>query len=240
MSRLTNKSGKRGNGEGSITQLSDGRWQARLTLPDGKRKAFYGETRAEVATRLNAALRDRDRGIPIVGERQTVGQYLGTWIETVKPQIRASTLRRYSDFVRIHLIPGLGKTALARLTPQQVSYFYARKLEEGLASTTVRHIHGVLHRALKDALKMGLVAQNVTELVRAPRRSSREMATLSEEQAQHFLETVKDDRFAALYVLALTTGMREGELQVARKAAAPSGHADERACVGLSQRLFPG
>src|SRR5207247_67311 len=67
------RQGKRGNGEGSITPLSDGRWQARVTLPDGKRKAFYGKTRKEAAAKLTVALADLERGLPIIAERQTVG-----------------------------------------------------------------------------------------------------------------------------------------------------------------------
>lgn len=70
------RTGRRGNQEGSITQLSDGRWQGRMTITDGKRKAYYGRTRAEVQQKLAAALHDRDRGLPVASDRQTVGQYL--------------------------------------------------------------------------------------------------------------------------------------------------------------------
>jgi len=93
-----------------------------------------------------------------------------------------------------------------------VQVFYANRLRAGLSSSTVHHIHGMLHRALKDALQLGLVQRNVTEMVRVPRRQSLEMITLSESQAQALLEATREDRFAALYVLALTTGMRQGEL----------------------------
>ncbi len=141
-----------------------------------------------------------------------MGTYLETWIETVRGQIRPSSWRRYSDYVRVHLVPGLGKIPLARLTAQQVQVFYANRMRAGLSSSTVHHIHGMLHRALKDALQLGLVQRNVTEMVRAPRRQSLEMITLSESQAQALLEATREDRFAALYVLALTTGIRQGEL----------------------------
>jgi integrase len=204
--------GRRGNNEGSIHRRGDGRWQAIISLEGGERKYFYGKTRAEVAKRLSQAQHEVSSGLPMLDERQTVAQYLETWIETVKLQIRASTWRRYSDFVRVHLVPGLGRIPLAKLTAQHVQLFYTRKLGEGLSHSTVHHIHGVLHRALKDALLMGLVQRNVSDMVRAPRRSNREMATLSDWQAKQFLAAVKGDRFAALYVLALTTGMREGEL----------------------------
>lgn len=203
---------RRGNNEGCIAKRPDGRWHAYITLEGDKRKYFYGKTRSEVAGRLKEAQRQLDTGLQFLDERQTVEQYLDGWIETAKLQIRASTWRRYSDFVRVHLVPGLGRIPLAKLTAQHVQLFYTRKLGEGLSHSTVHHIHGVLHRALKDALLMGLVQRNVSDMVRAPRRSNREMATLSDSQAKQFLAAVKDDRFAALYVLALTTGMREGEL----------------------------
>ena len=203
---------RRGNNEGCIAKRPDGRWHAYITLEGDKRKYFYGKTRSEVAKRLKEAQRQLDTGLQFLDERQTVEQYLDGWIETAKLQIRGSTWRRYSDFVRVHIVPSLGKIPLIKLTPQQVQLLYTRKLAEGLSSTTVHHIHGVLHRALKDALRMGLVQRNVADMVRAPRRSTREMETLSEEQAKTFLSAVTGDRFAALYVLALTTGMRQGEL----------------------------
>jgi integrase len=204
--------GRRGNNEGTIHKRADGRWQAIVSLEGGKRKYFYGKTRQEVARRLSEALHELDRGLPMLDERQTIQQYLQTWIETVRPQIRASSWRRYSDYVRVHLIPGLGKIPLARLSPQHLQLFYARKLASGLSQSTVHHIHGMLHRALKDALLMGLVQRNICEMVRSPRRSTREMIALSEEQAKRILEVVKDDRYETLYLLALTTAMREGEL----------------------------
>ncbi|MFL6970511.1 MAG: hypothetical protein ACJ8F2_01220, partial [Xanthobacteraceae bacterium] len=74
---------RRGKGEGSITQLADGRWQGRVDLGyvNGKRvrKAFYGSTRKAVQTKLNAALVDTDRGIPLPSEKLTVAQFLASW-----------------------------------------------------------------------------------------------------------------------------------------------------------------
>jgi integrase len=148
----------------------------------------------------------------VLDDRQTVGQYLAAWIETVKPQIRNSSWHRYGDYVRVHLMPDLRRIALTHLSPQHIQLFYARKLNQGLSASTVHHIHGMLHRALKDAVLIGLVQRNVAELERAPRRSATEMKTLSEDQANLFLKAAEHDRFAALFVLALTTGMREGEL----------------------------
>ena len=99
-----------------------------------------------------------------------------------------------------------------KLSPQQLQKLYNKKLEEGYAPQTVKHIHRVLHRALRDALRWNLVARNVCDAVDAPRVPKQEMKALSGEQAQHFLAVAKDDPLEALYVLALTTGMREREL----------------------------
>src|SRR5215469_4657752 len=206
------KQGKRGNHEGTIMKRADGRWHGRLTISDGKRKHIYGKTRQEVARRMVDIQHEIHSGLPILDERQTVGQFLEIWIEVAKSQIRGSSWRRYGDYVRVHLVPGLGRIPLAKLTAQHIQLFYARKLNGGLSPTTVHHLHGLLHRALKDAVRMGLIQRNVTEMLRSPRRTTKEMMPLTQEQAAHFLDVVQGNRFEALYVLALTTGMREGEL----------------------------
>ncbi len=114
--------------------------------------------------------------------------------------------------MRLHLIPALGRVPLAKLSAQQVQGLQTRLLAAGLSPTTTQSAHRVLHRALHDAERLGLVTRNVAEQVRAPRRSTPEMQVLSEDEAAAFLHAAEGDRFAALYVLALTTGMRQGEL----------------------------
>lgn len=211
------RSGKRGNGEGSVTQLSDGRWQARVTLEGGRRKAFYGATRAEAAQQLTVALRDRDRGLPIgLDERQSVGQYLTTWLESVRPTIRPRTWQRYRELLTLHAIPVLGKVSLTKLTAQQVQRLYGAKLAEGLSSTTVHHLHAVLHRALGQAERLGLVARNVCDLVDVPRMAERELRVLTPNQVRLLFAAAQGDRLEALFILAVTTGMREGELLALR------------------------
>lgn len=202
---------RRGNNEGSISQTANGLWRARITLDNGKRKYFSSKSRAEAVKKMNDALHDLGRGIPLLDERQTVKDYLTVWYEGMKPQVRQSTYRRYGDYVK-HLLPALGRHPLAKLSPQHLQVFYNKKLAEGLSPTTVHAIHAMLHRALEDALQMGLVNRNVTEMLKPPRRTNREMMPLSVSEMQRFLEVVRDDRFYALYVLALSTGMREGEL----------------------------
>jgi integrase len=205
--------GKRGNNEGSITKRSDGRWEARITLPGGKRKSLYAKTRQEAARRLAEAVRNLDHGVVPVGEKQATGRYLSSWLETIQPPIlRSSTYTRYSQIVRCHLIPALGSIPLAHLSPQQVQACYAQKLRDGMAPNSLHLLHAVLHRALDRAQRLNLVVRNVCELVEAPKLQRTEMMPLTAAQAQHFLSVARETRFEALFVLAVTTGMRQGEL----------------------------
>jgi integrase len=203
---------RRGNSEGTITQREDGRWEARVSLPDGKRKSFYGKTREEVQKKLKQAIRDVDNGLQLTSNQETLGQYLTNWLEGVKHQVKTSSFHCYDNSIRIHVVPSLGKHRLAKLTPQHLQNFYTQKLDAGLSSTTVRQIHLILHRALKDAMRMGMIQRNVTEMVRPPRKRKVEMKTLDARQAALFVEAANGERLEALFVLAITTGMRQGEL----------------------------
>jgi integrase len=115
--------------------------------------------------------------------------------------------------MELRVLPLLGKVQLQKLLPQHLQKLYNQKLEEGYAPQTVKHIHRVLHRALGDALRWQLVVRNVCDAVHPPRVPKKEMLqALTGEQAQQFLEATAGDPLEALYVLALTTGMRQGEL----------------------------
>ena len=203
---------RRGNNEGSIYKRADGRWAAAVSLPRRKRRTLYGKTRQEVARKLNEALRDREAGLPIIPERQTVEQFLTHWLKTAEPTIRRTTFVRYEEYMRLHTIPVIGHIRLPRLTPQHLQDLYTKKLAEGLSPTSVRHLHTVLHRALKQALRWNLIIRNVSEAVDPPRRASTDHQALTPEEVRRFLEAAREDRLEALYVLAVTTGMRRGEL----------------------------
>jgi integrase len=153
------------------------------------------------------------KGLPIVAEKQTVAQYLENWLDGMKMEVEPSTWWRYQNEVEKHILPVIGKVALSHLTAQQVTGLYSQLLEKnGLAASTVHLTHLVLSHALADAVKMALVQRNEAKLAKSPRAKAKEMQPLTEDQANHFLDFVAGHRFEALYVLALTTGMREGEL----------------------------
>jgi integrase len=207
---------KRGNGEGSITRRSDGRWMARYmvqTAAGPKRKYIYGKTRQEVAEELSKALSDRASGFVFDAGTLTLGGYLDRWLShSVRGSVRQRTFERYEQIARVHIKPTLGRIKLKALTPTHVRGLYQEKLDDGLAPRTVQYVHTTLRKALKEAVQDGLIPRNAADAVKAPRPAKKEINPLAPEQARTFLEVASGDRFEALYVLAMHCGLREGEL----------------------------
>jgi integrase len=207
---------KRSSGEGTIVKRADGRWAGAISLPDGRRKWCYGTTQHEVARKLVAIRHDRDGGLPISSERRTVEDYLQSWLEMRKPSLRPGAHENYAWYCRKYIIPTIGKISLARLTGEHVQRLLSERLSEGLAPSTVRYTHAILRNALNEAVALGLIPRNVALLVKKPRARRIEMRCWDPEQARAFLVAARGDRLYALYLVALSTGMREGELLALR------------------------
>jgi integrase len=209
--------GRRGSpGEGGIYKRNEGRWAGIVDLgwQDGKRrrKWIYGRIRAEVAEKLAKALSDHRVGQLVVDEQITVHQFFGARLDSIRRSVAPSTWTRYESLIRLHALPSIGRVRLARLTPIHLEQLYANRLKACQSRTTVLQLHRVMHHALRDAMRWSLVPRNVSELVTPPRRARYEFRVLSPDEAQRFLRAVRGNPLEALYVLAITTGMREGEL----------------------------
>jgi integrase len=205
---------RRGQGEGSIFQAQDGRWRAVVDLgwQNGKRHRQYlsGNTRKEVQDKLKIALREQQQGVTPAPQRQTVGQFLETWLRDVRgPKLEPSTYSRYEVTIRRHLIPALGKRPLAKLTTAEIQGFYAHTR---LAPTTVRLSHAIFRSALETAVQWDLLAKNPASHVELPKVPQRDLRVLDSDAARQFLQAAQGDPREALYITALTTGMRIGEL----------------------------
>jgi integrase len=203
---------RRGNGEGSIYQRKDGRWTGSISLEGGQRKSFYGKTRKEVQEQMKVALHQQQQGILLTGPQQKIGAYLDYWLAIHKPTIRPRSHERYEEIVRLHLAPAFENIPLQKLTPKHINMLYAQKLEAGLSPTTVSAIHNLLHKALDDAVRSGDLMRNVCEAVSPPRKVHKEIKPLSPEQVRQLLDAAHEHPQEALFILALATGMRRGEL----------------------------
>jgi integrase len=208
---------RRGQNEGSIYKREDGRWAGTLSLGyelgKRRRKTFYGATRKEVQQKLATALSDLQGGLPIPVGRQSVRQYLVAWLnDVVRPSVRLGTYESYERLLRVQVFPIIGRIPLTKLGPQDLVHLYGSMLRAGSAPRTVQYAHAILHRALKQAVRWNLVARNPVDAVDSPRPAKIEIRPLNAQEASALLEAASGDRLHALYVLAITTGMRQGEL----------------------------
>jgi integrase len=212
--------GRRGNGEGSIYEHKrNGKkvgYRGSYTVyavAGPKRRYVSGKTREKVRQKLANAIADRDGGLVFDAGDQTVGEYLERWLETsVRGSVRESTCGSYCRQVRRYVVPAIGSVKLKRLSAMHVQGMYRSMLDRNLSPRTVQYTHAVLRRALKQAVRWGLVPHNVCEDVDRPRLRREEIRPLDREQTRRLLKAAEGDRFEALYVLAVHTGMRPSEL----------------------------
>jgi integrase len=145
--------------------------------------------------------------------RTTVGEHLDRWLEeSMKGSVKPVTYENYSQLVRRHVIPALGRTKLKNLTTEHIRRFRRQKLDEGLSTRTVQCLLFLLRKALQQAVEDGLIPRNVAQGVKVSQVGKEEIRPLSPEQTKGFLEAASGYRFEALYVLAVHTGLRQGEL----------------------------
>jgi integrase len=233
--------GKRGNSEGSIYKMQDGRWRAAVTTgwklnAAGKkiprRLVITRPTRHEVADEITKALRDQQRGINIAPGKQTVAQFLNDWLKTIKSDVAPSTYVSYEGTVRLHLIPTLGELRLSKLGAQHVQRLKEEMTQalvkvgprvkkllndqlapepRHLSSATVKYCLVILRMALDHACKLDFVPRNVALLVDFPKVEQAEIEPFTPEQAIKFIEAAKGHRLGALFSVALAIGLRKGE-----------------------------
>ena len=206
---------KRANSEGSVYQVKGGpkagRWVGAVTLAGGRRRVAYGSTRTEAARKLTAMMREHDLGTLAKGARTRVGPFLREWLAGIEGKVRPSTHTRYRQIVENDLMPLLGGLSLERLTPADVETAM-RKRSEQVSSRTVHHMRAVLRTALNSALSQQLVGRNSAALAKPPRVPYRPVEPLDPDQARRLLAAARGQRLEALYAVALSLGLRQGEI----------------------------
>jgi integrase len=209
---------RRGRGEGSITQLDDGRWLAILSLgknpATGKRvqKKFYGKTKAEVVQKLEAAKEARRAGRLSTGaDKLTLGEWLDKWLSHKQGRVEPHTWLWYEARAKM-LKELVGSVRLSALTALQVEDLHAEMTRRGFSPDKQHKVATTLRASLEDAVRKGLIPSNPAKAVAKPRLSRREVRPWDAEQATRFLEAARGHRLQALYDLALDSGARQGEL----------------------------
>jgi integrase len=147
----------------------------------------------------------------------------------MKTQVRPATWESYERNLRVHVVPRIGAVPLRSLTPTHLNRLYAELLESGrapgngrragkgpgLSPRTVAYIHTIIHRALRDATKDGVVLRNVAAAARPPKQRASgapEIHTWNADELRAFLDFVSDEQLYPVFMVAATTGMRRGEV----------------------------
>lgn len=210
-------SGRSANGEGSVYQRQDGRWEAALyaTTPAGakRRLRVYAGTRKEAHEKLLVAKTREQQGIPAPDRTWKLGAYLDYWLhDVVTPNRRPTTYARYELAVRRYLKPGLGSLSLTRLSVALVQTFLNQQLAAGSSVRNVQIMREVLRAALSRAIREEILVRNVASLVELPKWERREAQPWSAVEARQFLEAARPDPLYAAFLLLVLYGLRRGEV----------------------------
>ncbi|GMA60348.1 site-specific integrase [Alicyclobacillus fastidiosus] len=201
---------------GQIVKRENGKYLARVYVGkdvNGKRhlvsRTFDKKKDAEAW--LAEQLAAKAAGTFQAPSKETLAVYLRRWLtETVAFRVRERTLDDYTRLAEKYIIPHLGHIKTSELRADHVQKFY-NTLFANNGVDTPRHVHCVLHSALNQAVKWGLVSRNVSDLVDVPRAPRREMRPLNPNEVQRFFEAARDDRYYAYFVLLVDAGLRPGE-----------------------------
>ena len=216
---LATRMTKGAKGGGTIRQRPDGLWEARYTLGinpgTGKQiqKSVYGKTQKEVRQKLTAILAEQDNGTYMDIPRIKTADWLNTWVTEYIGNVKPATLKNYQDHVRLNIIPYIGAVTLSKLNTEMIQQMYNElQTEKGLSPKTIKNIHGVLHRALDQAQKMGYIRNNPLAAVTLPRIEKKQIKPLEDGELCAFLKEIRGDPYELVYFVTVFTGLRQGEV----------------------------
>ncbi|WP_417050816.1 tyrosine-type recombinase/integrase [Dysosmobacter welbionis] len=216
---------RRPSGDGMVRKREDGRWEGRIVVGhkengDSIFRYVYADTQKELTAKLRQHI-DIYQGVDLTEQsRMTLAEWLDQWLENIAGTIRPTTLARYQGAVRIHIDPHLGSKSITQVTGKDVQKLYDALAShgnqitgKGLASSTIRGIHSMLHEALDAAKQAGLIPWNPTEEISTPKFTCKSKQILTDEQLDTFMEAIqKDDIWHDFFYMELTTGLRRGEI----------------------------
>lgn len=218
------KKKRRARGEGGIIYREDKKlWEARFVVDKdpgtGKdiRKSIYAKTQKEARKKLTEALAALDRGDYKEPCKLTVGQWLDIWAKDYLGGVKPYTVSSYTRLIKNHIKPALGAVRLEILKAHTIQAFYnglgeSRGDNPALSPKTVKNIHGVLHKALQQAVKEDYIRTNPADACTPPRYVRKEINPLDEKDTVRFVDAIKGHFYETLFLVTLFCGLRQGEV----------------------------
>lgn len=221
---MPRKSTTRGaQGAGNIRKRTDGTWEARYTLGrdpgTGKQiqKSVYGKTQAEVRKKLQDATKAIDEGTYMEPSKMTFGEWLDYWVDNCTLDIKESSRDNYKGKISSRIKPGLGAVKVSALTALQIQEFYNDTLtgadgKPKMSAKSIKDLHGVIHAALSQAVKMGMIRYNPADACKLPRAEKSKVKPMDDKQIMQFLKAIEGNPYELIFKIDLFTGMRLGEI----------------------------
>lgn len=220
---------KRKNGEGTLRLRKDGRWEGRIVVSYNEKslpitKCVTAKTKTECAAKLEKLKEQYGRATEKIKSDMPFGEWIDFWYQTYcRHTLRIATKGEYENRIYNHIIPGIGKIPLNRLSQSDLQQFYAKEktggrklhtqtLGKGLSDRMIRAIHAICRTALQRAVQDGLIRINPAVGCKLPPKKAREMQVLTQNEILRFLHQAKEEGFYELFLLELGTGMRRGEI----------------------------
>lgn len=204
---------------GSIRRRAEGSWTIQVfagTDPATGRKRYVSRTirgsKKDAERALANLVRAQETGLDLSAARLTVAKFLHGWLQVSEERVKPRTHFRYAELIRLHVLPTLGEMQLSRFRPLHIEELYRDLRERGLSGTTALQVHRVLHAAFNQAVRWQLLDRNPFDAVTAPRKSTRETASLSSQQIPKLLDATTGTSVELPTLIALGTGMRLGEV----------------------------
>ena len=221
---LTTRKTKGAKGGGTIRQRPDGRWEARYTLGidpgTGKQiqKSVYGKTQKEVAQNLRQITAEIDAKTYVAPCKLSISEWMSIWAQDYLVGVKASTAYLYRRTIELYIDPHLGHIRLDALNAHAVQHFYNELAKPSkpdaapLSAKSIKNIHGVLHKALQQAVLLNYIRYNPTTACVLPKIVKKEIHPLTDQQTAQLLNLLKGSKYEIPLTVDLFTGLREGEL----------------------------
>jgi len=207
------KHSRASNGMGSIRQRSDGRWEARYTIPDGRQRSVYAKTEAEVTRKLRAELHELDTGLWREPSKMRMSDWLEIWLNEYQGHNTDRTVLKYRCVVNNHFVPMLGAMKVAGVLPLHVRKVVNALQAQGLAPVTIKNYIRILGASFECAIDAGLIRENPVDGVKVPRVAQTKFTVIDRADIPAFVSAAMETPYPYELLLMFYTGLRVGELR---------------------------
>jgi integrase len=211
------------NGEGTVYKRPDGRWCGQVSYGKDsisgnvKRQTFYGSTKAEVLAKMDEAKHNLSMGIFVEPSKIKFCNFFTFWLDEFKQNaVKESTYSLYKSIGRLYIIPDIGDIPLQEINTELIQQKINEYHRQGKSASIIKTIKILIYSSLKQAVKNGRLNRNPAENIALPKQNKKEMSILTLNEQQQFIKALEGDRLRALYLIAIGTGIREGELLALR------------------------